>query len=250
MRRRRGTRLEARRPDRRRGAPTLVFLHEGLGSVSRWRDFPARRRGHRPRRARLQPPRLRQSDPVRAPWPLDLHARRGAARAADLLDAGGDRRRRPRRSLRRRVDRAGVRRRDRRSASRVVPMAPHVFVEDVSVRASPHARRGVPTHRPAGEARRDHARRRRHLPGLGRRVARPGFRAWDLEGFLPRVKVPCWSCQGETTSTGRWPRSTPSRRKQRPRLAPRAPRRTCAAQGPSPRRRSRPSPRFVRADYG
>jgi pimeloyl-ACP methyl ester carboxylesterase len=23
-------------------APTLVFLHEGLGSVSRWRDFPAR----------------------------------------------------------------------------------------------------------------------------------------------------------------------------------------------------------------
>ncbi|MEZ5653828.1 MAG: alpha/beta hydrolase, partial [Burkholderiaceae bacterium] len=27
------------RPDRRR--PTLIFLHEGLGSVSMWRDFPA-----------------------------------------------------------------------------------------------------------------------------------------------------------------------------------------------------------------
>src|SRR5579862_4936894 len=24
------------------GAPELVFLHEGLGSVSHWRDFPAR----------------------------------------------------------------------------------------------------------------------------------------------------------------------------------------------------------------
>ena len=35
--------LEARRfaPHRRRaGAPTIVFLHEALGSVSVWRDFP------------------------------------------------------------------------------------------------------------------------------------------------------------------------------------------------------------------
>ena len=27
---------------REAGAPLLVFLHEGLGSVSMWRDFPAR----------------------------------------------------------------------------------------------------------------------------------------------------------------------------------------------------------------
>ena len=36
-----GTRLECRRvgpaPEE---APTIVFLHEGLGSVSTWRDFP------------------------------------------------------------------------------------------------------------------------------------------------------------------------------------------------------------------
>ena len=33
------TRLE---PPERRGDATLVFLHEGLGCVELWRDFPAR----------------------------------------------------------------------------------------------------------------------------------------------------------------------------------------------------------------
>jgi len=36
-----GAELEfARIPARRRGLPSLVFLHEGLGSVALWRDFP------------------------------------------------------------------------------------------------------------------------------------------------------------------------------------------------------------------
>ena len=38
-----GRRLEYQRlSGARRGAPTIVFLHEGLGSVSMWRDFPQR----------------------------------------------------------------------------------------------------------------------------------------------------------------------------------------------------------------
>ena len=39
-----GTLLEAQslRPDGAPSAPTLVFLHEGLGSVALWRDWPAR----------------------------------------------------------------------------------------------------------------------------------------------------------------------------------------------------------------
>jgi hypothetical protein len=36
-----GRKLEVRRiAGTRRGGITLVFLHEGLGSVSMWRDFP------------------------------------------------------------------------------------------------------------------------------------------------------------------------------------------------------------------
>ncbi len=37
-----GRRIEYRLIAAPAGAPTLVFLHEGLGSVSMWRDFPAR----------------------------------------------------------------------------------------------------------------------------------------------------------------------------------------------------------------
>src|SRR5215831_13345972 len=35
-------RLEVLRIPGQSGLPELVFLHEGLGSVSHWRDFPAR----------------------------------------------------------------------------------------------------------------------------------------------------------------------------------------------------------------
>ncbi|HEY4659107.1 MAG TPA: alpha/beta hydrolase, partial [Gemmatimonadaceae bacterium] len=38
-----GRKLEYRRiASERPGTPTLVFLHEGLGSMSLWRDFPGR----------------------------------------------------------------------------------------------------------------------------------------------------------------------------------------------------------------
>ena len=39
-----GRRLETRwiGPTGRHGVPTLVFLHEGLGSVALWKDFPDR----------------------------------------------------------------------------------------------------------------------------------------------------------------------------------------------------------------
>ena len=43
-------RIEARDPN----LPTIVMLHEGLGSVAHWKDFPARsRRGNRRRRISL-----------------------------------------------------------------------------------------------------------------------------------------------------------------------------------------------------
>src|SRR5689334_25384407 len=37
-----GQRLEVLRIPSQTGIPELIFLHEGLGSVSHWKDFPAR----------------------------------------------------------------------------------------------------------------------------------------------------------------------------------------------------------------
>ncbi|MEQ8661875.1 MAG: alpha/beta hydrolase [Gammaproteobacteria bacterium] len=85
-----GTRLEcAREPARRRG-PTLVLLHEGLGCVALWKDFPARlaavtglavftfsRAGYG------------ASSPVALPRPLDFHTREALTVLPPLLDAAG-----------------------------------------------------------------------------------------------------------------------------------------------------------------
>ncbi len=110
--------------------PTLVLLHEGLGSVSLWRDFPDRlaartglgvfaysRRGYG------------QSSPASLPAPLD-YMQREAALLPRLLDAG-------------RIGRCvlvghsdggtiAALARDERIAARIL-IAPHFLVEDVSV---------------------------------------------------------------------------------------------------------------------
>ena len=72
----------------RRDAPTLVFLHEGLGSIAMWRDFPARvARATRLRRDRLFASRLRQVRPAARAADRALHARRGARSCCrELLD--------------------------------------------------------------------------------------------------------------------------------------------------------------------
>ncbi|HUK58077.1 MAG TPA: alpha/beta hydrolase [Stellaceae bacterium] len=74
------------------GAPTLVFLHEGLGSLSTWRDFPARL-GKRAGCGALVYSRFGhgQSDPELAPRGPDFFAREAretlpAIRAALGLD--------------------------------------------------------------------------------------------------------------------------------------------------------------------
>jgi pimeloyl-ACP methyl ester carboxylesterase len=71
-------------------APTLVLLHEGLGSVAQWKDFPERlaqatgcgvlaysRAGYG------------QSDPVTLPRPLDVLSREAEEVLGKVLDAAG-----------------------------------------------------------------------------------------------------------------------------------------------------------------
>jgi pimeloyl-ACP methyl ester carboxylesterase len=86
-----GRRLEALRlgpgPER---APTLVFLHDGLGCVATWRDFPAALAAETGCGALLYS-RLGYggSDPVELPRPLSYMHHEGRVSLGQVLDAAG-----------------------------------------------------------------------------------------------------------------------------------------------------------------
>jgi pimeloyl-ACP methyl ester carboxylesterase len=193
-----GHRLEAvwhgAAPD---AAPTLVFLHEGLGSVSTWRDVPeelARRTGC----GALVYSRLGYgaSDPVAPPRPLSyMHDE--AELLPEVLDAAG-------------VQRAilvghsdggsiAILHAGSERAGRVrglVLEAPHVFVEDLSV-ASIAAARDEYLH---GDLRARLARHHQDVDGAfwgwNRAWLDPGFRSWNIEAALPDIRVPILAIQG------------------------------------------------------
>lgn len=185
-------------------APTLVFLHEGLGSVSAWRDFPARlaeatgcgalvysRAGYG------------GSDPVPLPRPMRfMHDE--ALVLPEVMDAA---------SVREAVlvghsDGASIALVHAGSApsARVRGLAleaPHVFCEDVTVRSIERAAESFRT----GDLRQ--ALQRHHGPnvdvafwGWNRAWLDPGFRSWNLEEFLPGIRVPVLLVQGEDDEYG------------------------------------------------
>jgi pimeloyl-ACP methyl ester carboxylesterase len=186
-------------------APTLVFLHEGLGSVSLWRDFPDKvaaatgcgvlvysRQGYG------------RSDPVAVPRPLSYMHHEGLEVLPRVLAAA-------------KVERAVlVGHSDGASIALIqagsgaaasieglVALAPHVVVEEccvVSIAATCDAYR---------------------LGGLRERLARhhhsnvdcafwgwnmawldPAFRHWDIREFLPRITAPTLVIQGEDDEYG------------------------------------------------
>ena len=181
-------------------APTLVFLHEGLGCVSMWRDFPSAlaaetgcgalvysRAGHG------------GSDPVPLPRPLGYMHDEGLIHLPRVLDAAG-------------IERALlVGHSDGGSISlihastpaaspRVIGLlleAPHVFVEDCAIRAIEVARDRF-LH---GDLR---ARLERHhgpnvdvaFWGWNRAWLDPDFRRWNIESYLPTIAAPVLVVQG------------------------------------------------------
>jgi pimeloyl-ACP methyl ester carboxylesterase len=185
-------------------APTLVFLHEGLGSVSTWRDFPMRlaeatgcgalvysRAGYG------------GSDPV--PLPRPIRFMHDEARVLpEVLDAAAVRDA----VLVGHSDGASIALIHAGSASsrRVRALAleaPHVFVEDVTVRSIEKAAESYRT----GDLRR--ALERHHgtnvdvaFRGWNRAWLDPAFRSWTIEEFLPAIRVPVLVVQGEQDEYG------------------------------------------------
>ena len=183
--------------------PTLVFLHEGLGSVAMWRDFPSRvahaancdvvvysRYGYG------------QSDPLAEDrTPRYMHDEALVA-LPGLLDALA-------------IDRpilvghsdggsivlifagAGL-----HPITGVVTLAAHVLVEDVSVASIAVAKTAYATTDLRARLARYHADADSAFLGWNRIWLAPEFRAWNIEEYLPRIACPVLALQGEDDEYG------------------------------------------------
>ena len=191
-----GHRLEVETISGRAAGPTLVFLHEGLGSISTWREFPEEvavatrcpavvysRYGYG------------SSDVLEAPFGVDymhrealealpeLRAKLGITQpilvghsdgaSIALIHAGA-------------ID----------SVRGLALLAPHVFVEDLSVKSIAEAKIAFETTDLPEKLGRHHADPRKTFYGWNGVWLHPDFRRWNIESFLPSIACPVLAIQG------------------------------------------------------
>ncbi len=179
-------------------APTIVMLHEGLGCVALWRDFPQRlaaatgwgvfaysRAGYG------------GSEPIDLPRPLDYMNREAQTSLPMALEAIGFKRG----ILLGHSDGASIAAifageyLDERVEGLVL-MAPHLFTEDQGLAAIADARRAYET----GDLRTKLAKYHAHVDnafwGWNQAWLDPRFKAWNIEDRVRRWRVPALVIQG------------------------------------------------------
>ncbi|ATE59242.1 alpha/beta fold hydrolase [Thauera sinica] len=187
----------------REGAPPIVFLHEGLGSISMWRDFPQKvadatgceavvysRAGYgrsgpepRPRTARylheqgldVLPALLAKLGIER---PILLGHSDGGSIA--LICAGG----------------TGT------PLAGIAIMAPHVMVEDISLHGIRLARQAYLDTDLRERLGKYHAQVDAVFWAWNDVWLSPAFRDWNIEEYLPRIACPIMAIQGEDDEYG------------------------------------------------
>ncbi len=188
-----GRRVEARWWGERSGT-TLVLLHEGLGCVDLWRDFPERLAAATGCAVfAWSRPGYGRSSPVELPRPLDYMQRAAARDVVPLLDAAGVGRcvlvgHSDGASIAALVD-------DPRVVGKVL-IAPHFFVEEMAVAAIAQARDAYRS----GTLRERMARYHDHVDvafeGWNGAWLDPGFRAWDIRAAARAWPGPVLQIQG------------------------------------------------------
>jgi pimeloyl-ACP methyl ester carboxylesterase len=179
-------------------APAMVFLHEGLGSVAMWRDFPQRvadatgceaivysRYGYG-RSDRLEAPRntryMHDEAILALPEFLDKlavdrsilcgHSDGGSIA---LIHAGGT----------------------RRPVSGIIVIAPHVMVEEITVQSIAEAKIAWQTTELRQRLGRYHDHVEETFLGWNDIWLHPDFRTWNIEEYLPHISAPILAIQGE-----------------------------------------------------
>ena len=188
----------------RNGKPVLVFLHEGLGSIQQWRDFPAKlaaatgcralvyeRYGYGQSEVLAEPRRTVRfmHDEALTALPellSELHIENpilvghsdGASIA--LIHAG-----------------AG------HAVRGVIAMAPHVFIEPLCLRSIDKAKVNFETTDLASRLGRYHRDARKTFYGWADVWLDPQFKGWDIrDDYLPGVRCPVLAIQGHDDEYG------------------------------------------------
>jgi pimeloyl-ACP methyl ester carboxylesterase len=177
--------------------PTLVFLHEGLGSIAMWRDFPTRVAQATGCSALLYSRYgYGRSDPLAAPRTVRYMHDEAQVALPDLLDQLA-------------VDRpilighsdggsialihagAGM-----RPVAGIVTLAAHVIVEDVSVASIAAARTAYETTDLRTRLAHFHADVDSAFWGWNRIWLDPAFRAWNIDEYVSRIACPVLAIRG------------------------------------------------------
>jgi pimeloyl-ACP methyl ester carboxylesterase len=175
------------RPD----LPPLVFLHEGLGSLALWRDFPHRVAAACGGRTTLVYSRAGygQSPPARLPRPVTyMHDEARVALPPVLADAGVER---P--VLVGHSDGASIAllyAAAGHPVTALVLLAPHVFVEDRTIAGIEAATRAYDQGPLRTRLARHHADVDATFRGWSDIWLSPGFRSWDITAALPAITSP------------------------------------------------------------
>ncbi|SNT12191.1 Pimeloyl-ACP methyl ester carboxylesterase [Noviherbaspirillum humi] len=185
--------------------PTVVFLHEGLGSVSMWKDFPERfcrehgfaglvfsRYGY----GRSTP------RPAEERWPVGfMHAQ-----AREVLPAFFEAMGVQRPWLFGHSDGASIALLHAaafpQSVSGVVAVAPHILVEQLTVDSIAQAREAFLATDLRAKLGRYHADADSAFWGWNQIWLDPAFREWNIEGELDKIACPVLAVQGEEDEYG------------------------------------------------
>ncbi|HVA35230.1 MAG TPA: alpha/beta hydrolase [Stellaceae bacterium] len=182
---------------RRDGAPTLILLHEGLGSLAMWRDFPVRL-AHATGCRTVTYSRWGYGRSDRFPGPRDprymhrealdeLPALRAALAIDDPVLVGHS-------------DGASIaliHTGSRRWKVRgLILEAPHVFVEDVSIAGIEEAKHAYESDDLKRRLARYHADVEGVFRGWNDIWLSAVFRDWNIEEYLPGVNCPVLAIQG------------------------------------------------------
>ena len=186
------------------GAPTLLMLHEGLGSLGLWRDFPERlseatgwavaaysRAGYG------------GSDAAVLPRPLDYMTREAVEVLPEVIDALGL----SRAVLLGHSDGATIAAIHAGSVADprvhgLILMAPHFFTEPMGLAEIARAREAFETGDLRARLARHHADPDNAFRGWNDAWLDPGFRDWNVADVIDGIRVPILAIQGEGDAYG------------------------------------------------